>query len=258
MRFVKMHGLANDFVVVAADEPGFDPEMVAALCDRRTGVGADGVLRVGLDGDTVTMDYWNADGTPAEMCGNGLRCVARYAHDRGLVAGSRFTVRTPDGPRRVSVADDDRVTVEIGSPAVGDTVSVAGSEYRRVSVGNPHAVRVVEDVSMVDVAGIGRVVETHPLFPAGTNVEFVEPSDDGVVHMRVWERGVGETMACGTGMVATAAVYLASAPDDAPLHRTEGSVMVTVPGGTGRVDLDVDGVAWLTGPAVTVFAGDWV
>jgi diaminopimelate epimerase len=242
-----MHGFGNDFVVV--DPPvELGSDLVRSLCDRRFGVGADGVLQVGFD-QVVTMDYWNADGSRAEMCGNGLRCVARRAVDLGLVATDAFEVATPIGRKRVRV-EPDTVSVDLGPIGVGDSVTIDGHDYRRVDVGNPHAVR-LSDPDSLDVATVGAEVEHHGLFPNGANVEFYVPwRDDASVRMRVWERGVGETLACGTGMVAVAAAA-----------RTDGvvrgsAVAVTVPGGTGIVTFD-DGV-WLTGPATTVFSGEWL
>jgi len=240
MRFVKMHGLGNDFVVL--DEPvELDGPAVAALCDRRFGIGADGLLAVGRRGSAVTMRYWNADGSPAEMCGNGLRCVARHAVDAGLVAGPELVVVTPLGERRAFVAPES-VTVDMGTvvvDAADDTV--AGVTLRRVSVGNPHAVVEVEDVDAVALGELGPRLQ--PFFPAGVNVEVVARVDEGTVRMRVWERGVGETLACGTGMVAAAAVAGGEA------------VEVRVPGGSGTVSFAGD-AARLTGPVVTVFRGE--
>ncbi len=247
MRFVKMHGLGNDFIVVG--EPiDLDAEEVSALCDRRFGIGADGLLAVGRRPHGVTMRYWNADGTPAEMCGNGLRCVARYAVDEGLVDGPEFVVETPVGER--SAVIDDNVTVEMGPVTVHATSEIAdGVRLRRVWVGNPHAVIEVDEPSEFPVAEVGSRLQRDPLFPDGVNVEFVARSGPGVVRMRVWERGVGETLACGTGMVAAAAVERE--------RSGHTSVEVAVPGGAGVVAFDGDS-ATLTGPAVTVFRGDWV
>jgi diaminopimelate epimerase len=245
MRITKMHGLENDFLVV--DEPfPYEPSLVAAMCDRRAGIGADGLLAVGPTEDGASMRYWNADGSQAEMCGNGLRCVARYAVDLGITTDLQFTVATPVGPRRVTVGGDT-VEVELGPVALESTVEIEGHSYRRVSVGNPHAVRMVDDPASVDVAAVGAQVERDPLFPDGTNVEFVAQESNGSIRLRVWERGVGETMACGTGMAA-AARAVSGGTDGRPIE-------VSVPGGTGWVRF-VDSVAWLRGPAVTVFTTD--
>ncbi len=241
-----MHGLQNDFVVV--DEPfSGDTALIERLCDRRTGVGADGMLAVGRRGEHVTMRYWNADGSEAEMCGNGLRCVARYAVAHRLVPGPDIVVDTPVGERRATVGEQ-MIEVELGPVVLGDAVTIDGREYREASVGNPHAVTLVEDPDQVDVSGIGRRVETDPRYPAGTNVEFMAIAGPDAIRLRVWERGVGETRACGTGMAAAAMV--ARAALEAP------EVGVTVPGGTGRVRFDGD-TAWLSGPAEFVFEATW-
>jgi diaminopimelate epimerase len=238
LEFTKMQGLGNDFVVLEGPQELKAGE-IAWLCDRRFGIGADGVLVV-TPGDPVRMEYWNADGSPAEMCGNGLRCVARYASDRGWVDESEFTVATPVGPRQVRVHAGE-VEVELGEPRLGDQRSVDGMELHLVDVGNPHAVVFVEDLADVDVEAVGASLQQE--FPGGINVEFVAIGEDTLT-MRVWERGVGETLACGTGMVAAAA---ASRPP-------EGAVAVRVPGGVGIVRLD-EGTAWLSGPAEYVFTG---
>lgn len=246
MHFVKMQGLGNDFVVL--DGPvTLTAADVAALCDRRRGVGADGVLTVTGGQGTVRMEYWNADGSAAEMCGNGLRCVARYAFDRGLSAAAEFVVDTAVGPRRVMVGET--VTVELGPVDVGESTVVDGAEFRCASVGNPHAVTFVDDAGLADVAGVGPRVERDPRFPRGTNVEFVTVEGEAELRLRVWERGVGETLACGTGAAAAAAVAHA-------LGYVEESVAVRLPGGEARIGLR-DGVAWLSGPAEYAFEGDW-
>lgn len=247
MRFTKMHGLSNDFVVVQGRwDP--DPDRIRDICDRRRGVGADGLLTVEVSDGVVVMGYWNADGSPAEMCGNGLRCVARYAVDRCLVSAESFVVQTPVGPRRVRVGSDE-VTVEVGRVVHAGEAEVDGYRLALVDVGNPHAVAFVADPDDVPLEELGPRIGRHPMFPAGTNVEFVTVVDAHRLRMRVWERGVGETPACGSGMVAAAAA--------ARRYRDTGeTVEVRVPGGVGRVSFEGD-TAWLTGPAVAVFEGDW-
>ena len=241
--FTKMQGLGNDFVVV--DGPiEISRDLVKRFCDRRRGVGADGVLVV-TPGDPVRMEYSNADGSAAEMCGNGLRCVARYAFDRGLVEGRSFEVATAMGLRRVTVGESS-VEVEIGETRVVGHETIDDARYHLIDVGNPHAVTIVEDPSTIDVAGIGSVLQSHPRFPDGVNVEFASIQDGRVV-MRVWERGVGETLACGTGMVATALMATKTGQLNAP-------VSVEVPGGEGSVDFR-SGSAWLTGPTEYSFSG---
>lgn len=238
LRFTKMQGLGNDFVVIEGPIE-LSEQDVADLCDRRFGVGADGVLVV-TRGEGIRMEYWNADGSPAEMCGNGLRCVARYAYDQGWAPERSFTVVTPEGERRVMVKDGT-VDAELGRPHIGEEVFIDGHAYRMVDMGNPHAVRIVDDPSVIDVDVAGSSAQSH--FPQGANVEFVSVTADGIV-MRVWERGVGETMACGTGMAAAAAAT----------GMEVGRVRVLVPGGVGIVEIR-DGVAWLEGPAEVSFSG---
>jgi diaminopimelate epimerase len=241
VQFTKMQGLGNDFIVV--DGPAsFDPEEVAALCDRRFGVGADGILVVSRL-DPVRMEYWNADGSAAEMCGNGLRCVARYVYDRGWVRDRDFMVQTPVGVRGARVLGDD-IEVELGPVSVNGITTIEGMDFHLVDVGNPHAVTFVSDPAVTDVDRIGRLVQER--FEMGTNVEFVSV-DGNHLDMRVWERGVGETLACGTGMAAAVA-----AADE---HLAIGTAAeVTVPGGSAAVEIR-DGRAWIRGPAAYSFRG---
>jgi len=244
LAFTKMQGLGNDFLLV--DGPvGLSPEEISELCDRRLGIGADGVLEVSRD-DSIRMKYWNADGTPAEMCGNGLRCVARYAYDKGWARDRNYPIQTPIGVRGVKVLDD-AVEVEIGRIKVTGHTEIDGDRYHLIDAGNPHAVVVVVDPDSIDVATIGPRVERDPQFEGGTNVEFAS-FRDGRVDMRVWERGVGETSACGTGMVAAAFVATKTDGFDSPIS-------VGTRGGVGQVEFR-DGVAWLRGPAEYVFRGN--
>ncbi|MGQ0849822.1 MAG: diaminopimelate epimerase [Actinomycetota bacterium] len=243
MRFTKMEGLGNDFVVVDATV-SVTPDLVRKVCDRHFGVGADGVLQVGADGAVVVMGYWNADGGSAEMCGNGLRCVARYALEKKLTDQEEFSVLTPVGLRRVQAGPSPRV--EIGPYVNGTTIDFEGLTFRRVTVGNPHAVTLVSDQAVAPVAEIGRRLELAT--PGGINVGFAHVVNRRVIELRVWERGVGETMACGSGMVAAAAVAH-------QVGLTSERVKVRVPGGTGEVELSGE-TSWLTGPARVVFSGE--
>jgi diaminopimelate epimerase len=240
-QFTKMQGLGNDFVVL--DGPlQISPDEVAHLCDRRVGVGGDGVLVV-TPGDSIRMEYWNADGSTAEMCGNGLRCVARYAYDRGWGRDRNFAIQTPIGARGVRVLED-RVEAELGRPRLDGSRSFQGMDFHLVDMGNPHAVAFVDDLDAVDVAMIGAALQSE--FDNGVNVEFVSRGDSGIV-MRVWERGVGETMACGTGMAAAAVAA-------GEVFDLESPISVSVPGGEGSIDLR-DGTVWLIGPAEYSFRG---
>jgi diaminopimelate epimerase len=246
MNFTKMEGLGNDFVVL---EGPFTPSAgdIERMCDRRRGIGADGILVVTpLDEGRVGMEYWNADGSPAEMCGNGLRCVAAFATRQGFVKGSDFTVETAVGPRSVRLGDGV-ITVELGPVQTHAHREVEGTSMREVSVGNPHAVIQVEDPADVRVGDVGPRIEAA--FAGGVNVEFMTVRAPGVLEVRVWERGVGETLACGTG--AAAAVGAACADGLVGEDAT-----VRLPGGDLGVHLE-DGVAWITGPATFVFEGEW-
>jgi diaminopimelate epimerase len=265
LRFSKGHGTENDFVVLPDHDGVLDvtPELVRALCDRRAGIGGDGLLRVvrtaafpgAPEGAEWFMDYRNSDGSIAEMCGNGVRVFVRYLLEEGLAAPGRFAVSTRAGVREV-VATGDAVTVDMGPPGFGPSSVAAldGTAYSGVSVsmGNPHLVCPVP--VPLDTLDLTRAPGYDPaVFPDGVNVEFVVPAEgvDGAdlhVAMRVHERGVGETRSCGTGACAVAAAALRERGLD------RGTVAVDVPG--GRVTVTLDGVTCLlTGPAVIVASG---
>ena len=249
MDFVKMQALGNDFVVIAGPAAPLAAE-IAVWCDRRRGIGADGVLEVTpIDAERIRMRYWNADGGLAEMCGNGLRCVARYASDRGWVNTDSFVVETAVGGRPVQLNPDGSVRVLLGVPSSGDDVSIDGIEWHTVDLGNPHAINWVVDPATAAVRQVGPRVETAPAFPDGTNVEFAAVTGTDEIDLRVWERGVGETLACGTGAAATA--YLAHEQG-----LVGSNVAIRLRGGILRIDLEPDG-AWIEGPAETVFSGSF-
>jgi len=242
MNFSKMEGLGNDFIVFEGSVE-VDAELVRKLCDRHFGIGADGVLRVGQEGDFIRMDYWNADGGMAEMCGNGLRCVALYAYDNGLVESKTFVVKTAVGDRRVEIGD--LISVELGPVTMGEPRDWNGMTFHAVSVGNPHLVTLGKDPTKIDVASIGKALELAT--PGGTNVGFGSVVGSGI-NLRVWERGVGETLACGSGMVAAAALAHR-------LQLTGPEMAIKVPGGDAIVEIE-DTTTWLTGPARLVFRGE--
>lgn len=249
MKFTKMEGLGNDFVVF---EGPLEPTTadIAAWCDRRRGIGADGVLAATrLDATRVRMEYWNADGSRAEMCGNGLRCVARFAYDRKWTGGRSFTVVNDLGDFPVEVRKSGRVRAMLGMAEAPEqpVLSVAGADVRPMGMGNPHAVLLVENTTEAPVKTLGPVIEVNALFPDRTNVEFVEITDRNRIEVRTWERGVGETLACGTGAGAAAVVA-----NRAGL--TDGTLTVGLLG--GDLDIEIEGdVVWMEGPAAYVFTG---
>ena len=248
MEFLKMEGLGNDFVVVeSGDEPSTDT--IIAWCDRRRGIGADGVLAASPVDGGVRMRYWNADGSAAATCGNGVRCVARLAVDRSWVAPGPFTVFTDAGPTAVVAGTEGDVRAHLGSPSPpGPDVEIAGFIFHTLSLGNPHAVCIVPDPFTVPVEAVGPIVEGDPAFPQRTNVEFVATVDRSRVVARIWERGVGETLASGTGGAASAiAAHRAGLVDAA--------VVVDLAGGRLGVEIGDDGV-WTEGPATYVFTGE--
>ncbi len=273
VEFLKGHGTQNDFVLLPDVDGALEltPARVRALCDRRRGLGADGVLRVvaaakvpdlesfGAVGDARWfMDYRNADGSIAEMCGNGVRVFVRYLVEAGLAEPGEFTIATRNGVRRVVAPADDpvgAVTVEMGKVGIlgRSTATVAGRAVAgiAVDVGNPHLVCALDDTGL-DLAGLDLTVppgHDPSFFPHGVNIEFVNRLSADALRMRVHERGVGETRSCGTGTVAAVAATLHLA------DRSSAQVAVHVPGGTVVVGID-DHQATITGPAVLVARGE--
>ena len=272
MRFTKGHGTGNDFIVLADPDArlALSDDAVKALCDRHFGIGADGILRVVPTGAVPEvahlaeqaqwfMDYRNADGTAAEMCGNGVRVFARYLYDEGLATATEMAIATRDGIKTVTRVAADRFAVDMGPAVITEPapssfpVEGAAIEAVQVSMGNPHAILFVDDVASAAVHAVGRAIELQ--VPGGTNVEFVRVESRDEVTMRVWERGVGETLSCGTGACAAAVAAAYSG-------HTERRVRVGVPG--GQLDIDwTDGAhVLMTGPAVFVadgeFRADWL
>ncbi|TVR35801.1 MAG: diaminopimelate epimerase [Nitriliruptor sp.] len=285
MDFTLAHGTANDFIVVPDLEDRYElpVALVRALCDRRQGIGADGILRIapGEAGAGIFMDHRNADGSSPEMCGNGIRVVAKYVLDRGLATPDDHGVvhiATRAGVKAVTArrGDDGRVsevTVDMGAPVLApaevpfetdDAAAVVQTvdldDGRRipigvVSMGNPHGVLCVDDVGTAPVGDLGPLLESHARFPAKANIGFARVLDTTSIDLRVWERGVGETAACGTG--ACAAVVA--------LQRQEllgPEVQVHLPGGTLTIRHEPGGTVHMTGPAVEVATGhidtDWL
>ncbi len=256
LRMSKHHGAGNDFLVVLDmdDELTLSASLVTALCDRRCGLGADGVLRIGPGvGSDLSMELRNADGGVAEMSGNGIRCVAQAAVDAGVVEAPSFTVATGAGVRTVeyrSVAPGTGwASVDMGLATLGaHEVSLVGQgPARRVDVGNPHLVVLHEDPDALDVGSLGSRISAA--VPGGLNVEFVAIGARGELVMRVWERGVGETRACGTGSVAAAAAARAWGLTGSTVSvRNPGGVLEVVLGEGTRGDESSGSAARLAGP----------
>jgi len=268
--FVKMHGIGNDFIVIDCRDKAVSRQLSAIsklsrkLCDRRFGIGADQLLLLrNSDEADFRMSIFNADGSEVEMCGNGIRCFAKYIWDRKLSGKKVLDIETPAGIIRPEKAGD-MVRVDMGVPVLEGRqipvkldgvilefpLKILDKRFKMtcVSMGNPHAVIFVDDVAGFDVAKYGPFIENHELFPKRINVEFVQVLSPGSVRMRVWERGSGETPACGTGASAAAVASNLTG-------RTRKRVNVRLPGGDLMIDLDKNGHVYMTGPAVGVFEG---
>jgi diaminopimelate epimerase len=275
MRFTKMHGAGNDYVYVdcfSQPAPENPAELARKVSHRHCGIGADGLILIcRSETADARMRMFNADGSESEMCGNGIRCVAKYVYDHGLVRRETLKIETGAGilSLDLELTDDrvDRVRVDMGepileasripttlngSPVVGAKLPMDGTmlEVTCVSMGNPHAVTFVEELSDRWVLGIGPQVEIDAHFPNRTNAEFVQVVSPREVRMRVWERGSGETQACGTG---ASAVCVAGALTG----RTDRKILAHLPGGDLELDWAQDNRVYMTGPAVEVFSGEW-
>ena len=276
MRFAKMHGLGNDFIVIygLSEVPERADELAVRMCDRHFGVGADGLVFI-LPSERADcrMRIFNADGSEAEQCGNAIRCVAKYIYDNGLVDTVEPRIETAGaGVQQLSLkvtgGKVDAVRVNMGAPVlepakipakldgerlVNVPIEAAGRQFRMtaVSMGNPNCVIFVDDAEAVDLAQWGPSLEHHPLFPNRTNVEFVTVRTRSELIMRVWERGAGPTLACGTGACASLVAAVLNGTADR-------SADVRLPGGTLRIEWDErDGNVYMTGPVETVFFGEW-
>lgn len=274
MKFTKMHGISNDYIYInGATEKIYNPSDVAIkLSDRHTGIGSDGIVMI-LPSKTCDfrMRMFNSDGSEAEMCGNASRCVGKYVYDKGLTKKTKVSLETLAGKKilNLHVVDGkvDTVTVDMGEPilrgtdiptifdlptVVSQPIVVSGKKILTtcVSMGNPHSVVYVEDVDSLDLEKIGPSYECHPAFPHKTNTEFVEVISCNEVKMRVWERGAGETMACGTGACAVAVASVLNG-------FTDRDVRVKLRGGDLQIKWDDDdNHVYMTGPATTVYEGD--
>lgn len=256
MRFTKMHGCGNDFLVFDPGEVEDESlvELARRACDRHFGVGADGILIPSpSEGADLGMVYFNSDGSPSEMCGNGLRCLARYAKDHGLIEGEALTVATGAGVKKVLLFDDGSSRVDMGPPEFGPKLALGGYRFLCVSMGNPHAVAFLESeaaVEELDLGAVGPPVENDPAFPNGTNVEFAFVMGDHDVRMRIWERGAGETLASGSGSSAAAVAALRLGLVESPVRmRLDGGVVEIAWAGEGEP-------VYMTGPAEYVCEGE--
>lgn len=259
MHFTKMQGLGNDYLYLNCLEgaPEDLPGLAIRLSDRHFGVGGDGIICIGpgKTGD-FSMEMYNADGSRGAMCGNGIRCVGKYVYDKGLTRKTCLTIDTDAGPRLVELEVRGgravRVSVDMGVPVVKPGMDVAAGEetFRLypVEVGNPHGVVFCQEPAAVDLGQVGPVLER--LFPGGINVEFAAPRGQDRLEVRVWERGSGITLACGTGACAALAAAVKTG-------RCARQCTVRLPGGVLDLDWDRDsGHIRMTGPAVTVFEGE--
>ena len=293
MKFTKMQGCGNDYVYINGFTEVVDqerkPEIVRMLSDRHFGVGGDGAIFINPSGEAdFEMEMYNADGSRSEMCGNGIRCVAKFVYDKGLTDKTHISVISAGQIKYLDLTVEDgmvsKVRVNMGSPilkpelvpvlpdiaagkqnktadtsasALKDKVvdaplMVNGQEYRMtcVSMGNPHAVIFTDHVAELDLEAMGPSFENHACFPNRTNTEFVEVLDRNTVFMRVWERGTGETLACGTGCCATAVAAVLNG-------LTDEEVTVKLLGGELLIQWDREAnLVYMTGPAVTVFEGE--
>ena len=261
MKFTKMQGIGNDYVYINCfEETVKDPTVLARkISDRHFGVGSDGLVLICPDPEAdFRMRMFNADGSESEMCGNATRCIGKYVYERGLTNKTEVRLMTGAGIKILNLrTDQGKVTsirVDMGIPeiqGIGETVEANGKlfSFTRVSMGNPHAVIFTEDTEKFDVEGYGKVIEHAPMFPNRTNTEFATILTDRRIRMRVWERGAGETMACGTGACATAVAA-------AVTGRSGRRSRVIMDGGTLDIEWrESDGHVYLSGPAVISFEG---
>ena len=274
MKFTKMHGIGNDYVYVNLFEEKIDDpaELSIKISDRHFGIGSDGLITIGpSDVADFRMRIYNADGSEAEMCGNGVRCVAKYVYDHNLTDKTEISVETGAGIKILKLFVENgkvaQVTVDMGEPGlkpeeipvvaegdkvINEPIEVCGREWRMtcVSMGNPHAVVFVDDVENFDIEKYGPHFENHERFPKRTNTEFVHVVSPTEAYMRVWERGSAETWACGTGTCATVMACILNG-------KTENKVLVHLRGGDLTIEYDKKtNHIFMTGPATEVFNGE--
>ena len=276
MKFTKMHGCGNDYVYVNCfKEEVTDPEAVSLkVSDRHFGIGSDGLILIcPSERADFQMKMYNADGSEGSMCGNGIRCVAKYVYDHGMTDKTQIAVETKSGIKYLDLTVEDgkvsMVTVDMGAPVIDpaqipvtapagtesvidEPVTIAGTQYRMtcVSMGNPHAVVYVPDTKAVEIEKVGPLFEHYERFPDRINTEFIRVIDRNTLEMRVWERGAGETLACGTGTCASVYASILNG-------YTDDEVLVHLLGGDLKIRYDREKhTIFMTGPATTVFEGE--
>ncbi|HEY9691344.1 MAG TPA: diaminopimelate epimerase [Oculatellaceae cyanobacterium] len=282
VKFTKYHGLGNDFILIdnrASSEPSLKPDQAIQLCDRHFGIGADGVIFAlpGQNGNDYTMRIFNSDGSEPEMCGNGIRCLAKFiadleaqdnSSDQNNISPRSYKIHTLAGVITPKLESNGLVTVDMGLPqltaseipttlapadqkVVNQPLEVAGKTWlvTCVSMGNPHCLTFVDDVAAIDLETIGTLFEHHQVFPQRTNTEFIEVVRPDYLKMRVWERGAGITLACGTGACATVVAGVLNG-------KCDRRATVELPGGCLEIEWsEIDQRVYMTGPAEQVFSG---
>lgn len=276
MKFTKMHGCGNDYIYVDGSSEHVDrekkPEVVRRLSDRHFGIGGDGVIFINPSTEAdFEMEMYNADGSRAEMCGNGIRCVGKYVYDKGLTDKKKISIICAGKIKHLFLTIQDKkvvlVRVNMGEPEilakkipvntpkeslVDEPIMVEGKEYRMtcVSIGNPHAVIFMDSIDDLQIEKVGPYFENHSLFPNRINTEFVKIIDENTVQMRIWERGTGETMACGTGACATLVACMEN-------NMTNEQITVRLLGGELEIYWDkAQNLVYMTGPATHVYDGE--
>lgn len=274
IEFTKYHGLGNDFILIdnrASTEPKLTPDQAIAWCDRHFGIGADGVIFAlpGQDGTDYTMRIFNSDGSEPEMCGNGIRCMARFLADLETAETGKFQekyrIQTLAGIITPKFESNGQITVDMGEPrllaseipttltgekVIDQPLEIAGKSWNVtcVSMGNPHCITFVDDVAAIELEKIGPLFEHHPVFPQRTNTEFIEVVRSDYLKMRVWERGAGITLACGTGACASLVAGVLN-------EKCDRRATIELPGGCLDIEWAADGRIYMTGDAEKVFSG---
>ena len=258
MKFTKMQGLGNDYLYVYGEVPENIEELSIRLSDRHFGAGSDGMIYIAPSKVAdFSMRIFNADGSEAKMCGNGIRCVGKYVYDKGYTSKKELAIDTQSGIKYLTLVTDDNnkvkeVTVDMGKGVTEDekTLTVLGNElsYIPTSMGNPHAVFFTDDINKIELEKVGPLIEHDAAFPDGVNAEFVEVIFENEIRMRVWERGSGITMACGTGACASVCASIKKG-----YCKYNDEICVRLDGGDLYIKVTEDNTVYMRGPAVTVY-----